>query len=314
MRLLLDKLITQWRDEELAEIGLPRRAALAALPVYECSDAAAWYWQTDKVLSPAKGDMGRMRPGFRRSWWEFEMPEWIWVHDGGVEHTTRERYGAMVEAIENPGRPEDIDDPPIVLSLTLFAVHHATGYVGALLSGCALCPLTEFGDWWRWRNGGTDLLFTAPAFEVDKLTRIQSAAITNISETILTGIGLSNAIGVHTDRIDVPPKVHAKRSRRAGTPTVPTYNVIRLPGARSHLPVDRPTSSGPDGGRRPPAFVRGHVKTYTADRPLFGRAVGSYWWSPRVNPDSGIQTIYSVGRKGERVLTPELPPEGDPTP
>lgn len=313
MRLLLDSVIADWSDEELTRrpLLLPQRSKLAALPVFEVSDAARFYWQTDKILDPVKGDMGRLRPGFQTSWWEFQLPDLIYSHADGWTETGSERYGAVVEAIENPGDEQNIDDPPLVLSLVLFG-KLATNPASSMLPGRILVPLTEFGDWWRWRSGDSNALITGDPDAVNGLTIGARSAIMNLAETIFTGIGLSNAVNVTTQRVDVPPKVHAKRTRRAGAPTVSTYHVVHLPNVRHQHAVDRPSSSG-DGARRAPAFVRGHVKTYSADRPLFGRVVGSYWWSPRVN-DAGVQTIYSVGRKGERVLTPEPPPEGDPTP
>ena len=49
-------------------------------------------------------------------------------------------------------------------------------------------------------------------------------------------------------------------------------------------------------------FCRGHFKTFTAEKPLLGRAVGTYWWQPSIrgSRENGvIEKDYNVNLKGE---------------
>lgn len=71
-----------------------------------------------------------------------------------------------------------------------------------------------------------------------------------------------------------PPKLSKAHQRRTGEPLVSfkTLRVTPMGGRGDNAP------SG-DGLDRPLHIVRGHFKTFTPERPLFGRLVGTYWWS-----------------------------------
>jgi hypothetical protein len=47
--------------------------------------------------------------------------------------------------------------------------------------------------------------------------------------------------------------------------------------------------------------VRGHFKQYTAERPLFGRFTGLYWWQPHL-----------AGKAKDRVVVKDYRIEVDP--
>lgn len=90
----------------------------------------------------------------------------------------------------------------------------------------------------------------------------------------------------------------ARRPKKGSTrPTKPlTHHVITLPGSppRSESIAG---VSGLGGGPAPWHLVRGHFKTYTADAPLMGRHVGTYWWQPAVRGDRQhgvVQSSYRV--------------------
>jgi hypothetical protein len=43
--------------------------------------------------------------------------------------------------------------------------------------------------------------------------------------------------------------------------------------------------------------VRGHFKTYTAERPLLGRFTGTYWWQPHLagkNTSALVEKDYAI--------------------
>lgn len=85
------------------------------------------------------------------------------------------------------------------------------------------------------------------------------------------------------------------RDKRRGLPAKTLrYHTIVLPGGGSRH------EGGRSGTHRATAIhrVRGHFKTFTADAPLLGKHVGTYWWGWQVrgNKDNGIVVSdYKVG-------------------
>lgn len=100
----------------------------------------------------------------------------------------------------------------------------------------------------------------------------------------LVALGFMNCRNVSTQRVERPAK-QPKKSRRK-RPDRADYHVIVLP--RKAYSGDSYTTD--EHGRRRLHCVRGHVKTFTAERPLLGKHVGSYWWSDQLrgNPDLGV--------------------------
>lgn len=94
--------------------------------------------------------------------------------------------------------------------------------------------------------------------------------------------------------------VHYRRSgreKRQGKQPV-RYHTIVLPG----MTVERSHSSSRDRRNNESVLaahvVRGHFKTFTPERPLLGRHVGTYWWNPAVrgNAKNGmVVSDYQVG-------------------
>lgn len=103
-------------------------------------------------------------------------------------------------------------------------------------------------------------------------------AMLHVTLPVMWAIGLMNCRNVHTVEITPEPRRTKKqrRPRRAGV----SYHTIVLPSVRH------------SGGRLDPAQgtlasqplhkVRGHFKTYTADAPLLGKHVGTYYWHHQV--------------------------------
>lgn len=87
-----------------------------------------------------------------------------------------------------------------------------------------------------------------------------------------------------------------RRPQRGSTrPIKPlTHHVITLPGKPRHSGGG---ASAAGGGPAPWHMVRGHFKTYTAEAPLMGRHVGTYWWQPAIRGDQKhgvVQSSYRV--------------------
>lgn len=90
---------------------------------------------------------------------------------------------------------------------------------------------------------------------------------------VLMAIALMNCQNVATE--PVPP---VKRPRKSKPERIPRleFHTIKLPSRRGTSVSDSATST--DKHERAHHLVRGHFKTYTADAPLMGRVVGTYWW------------------------------------
>lgn len=87
-------------------------------------------------------------------------------------------------------------------------------------------------------------------------------------------LSLSHCKNVSTIEQPVPAAVAKKRVRR-GLPYF-TYRVLDIKPVQSAA-RSKSASEGSES-QRAMHVVRGHMKHYTADRPLFGKLTGSYWW------------------------------------
>lgn len=95
----------------------------------------------------------------------------------------------------------------------------------------------------------------------------------------LFAISFMHAKGIGIEWHDVPLKVQAKRIQR-GNHSPSSYGIIRLPHLNAPTrPGERGAAAGPPVSAH---WVRGHFKTYTDERPLFGSRVGSFWWPPTI--------------------------------
>lgn len=127
--------------------------------------------------------------------------------------------------------------------------------------------------------------------------RAQTLRIGCEESIVTTGLALSlmNCKNVTTQESG---RLNIRRSgadkRRGITAKSLRYHTIILPGGGSQH------EGGSTGTHRASAVhrVRGHFKTFTADAPLMGKHVGTYWWGWQVrgNKDSGmVVSDYKVG-------------------
>lgn len=105
--------------------------------------------------------------------------------------------------------------------------------------------------------------------------------------TAFTALGLVNCNNVTTKEERLRLRRSGTQKRRGMAATEVRYRTIVLPGGGSE----------PDGrgGHRATAIhrVRGHFKTYTAERPLMGRGVGTYWWGWQVRGSAALGAVES---------------------
>jgi hypothetical protein len=110
-----------------------------------------------------------------------------------------------------------------------------------------------------------------------------------LSNELLTpwmALSLINCRNVKTaEKGSIKVRRSGAQKRRGEKPFTIRYNTILLPGGGSEYDAK-------SGTHRATALhrVRGHFKTFTAERPLMGKHVGTYWWGwqLRGDPKRGI--------------------------
>lgn len=126
-----------------------------------------------------------------------------------------------------------------------------------------------------------DGFFRATVSEGDN---IKLGSLIDICWNGLVAIGFMNCKNVRTERVE--RKARQPKKARRQRPDKADYHTIVLP---------RSAYAGhyePTGEHRELAmhYVRGHFKTFTAEAPLLGKHVGTYWWAHQLrgNPDIGV--------------------------
>lgn len=112
---------------------------------------------------------------------------------------------------------------------------------------------------------------------------------------VMLTLGLMNCKNVHLVENRPPAKFAGKGKRRKRIPAL-SFHTIKLP---SHGGGGSGRSASGESVNLAKHKVRGHFKTYTAERPLMGRHVGTYWWGWQVrgNAQNGVVVSdYKVGR------------------
>ncbi len=123
-----------------------------------------------------------------------------------------------------------------------------------------------------------------PKEHMGKLAEVEWLTITrDVAHVAMLALGLINCKNVTTREVGhIAWKRSGREKRRGAAPNRVRYNTIILPGGGSVV------EGKPNEVRhRASALhrVRGHFKTYTADAPLLGKHVGTYWWGWQVRGD-----------------------------
>lgn len=243
-------------------------------------DAAQYAAQSDRFWHVADGDFGVMRPPFSVMWIEWQTPTYV-VLDGEWITKPAQQVACVVQ-----------QKGPTTLSLTSLLTYRGAGiYVLPLY-----VEIENFADLAEMDARGS-LVYDDDAFkglggEDEKLSGINAW----MTPAYLT-LGWLNCRNVVTDDVAINARVAAKRERR-GQPRGLDYKRIVLDeGTRRALTVNRDAEQR--GNRL--HIVRGHIKHYTAERPLFGKLTGNYWWHQQMRGDAALGRInheYHVTNRG----------------
>lgn len=130
------------------------------------------------------------------------------------------------------------------------------------------------------------LLASAGHAAARALADARSGEYLHINLAPLLTIGLMNCRNVDVREVSRPARRKGKGSRRKRIPQL-SFNTIVLPNANpSGVEACHPGRAGQFAQHK----VRGHFKTFTKEKPLFGKLTGTYWWGWQVrgNAANGI--------------------------
>lgn len=99
-------------------------------------------------------------------------------------------------------------------------------------------------------------------------------------------LSLTHCRNVTMSDMAVPAAVAKKRAKK-GTVSL-TFKVLDIKPMRQKLA--RPTKGGSSDTKNAMHFVRGHMKHFSAEKPLFGKHTGTYWWNLSVRGDEAVGT------------------------
>lgn len=123
----------------------------------------------------------------------------------------------------------------------------------------------EFSSWMR-----------LPAGE---LRQSAGTELMNITMVVAKALGMLNAKNVIAEVVE-PDGMEARNRKRAkkGQTLLEPYHVLKFRPGKSGKMHEHGGVSLTEGDAMACHLVRGHLKTYTAEAPLFGKIVGRYWW------------------------------------
>jgi hypothetical protein len=306
--------------QEIAEQYHVESALNAVQSFFDASVASEIYWQGKQDYYSLDSDFGPLNPPYENLWMEWTIPARVLV--GGnwreVEQTTwaanvttkpleisdfdewsirkwfdmmrpkglikkeptDDEYKEIAELVQARGldsfAPAGVGN--LVVSIDLFFSSHTAENV-------FLIPVRKTIQ----LNPKTGSYVAGSCFDLspESATESQRSYLHGIVDAnpVWLALQLINCRNVKT-ALQGSVFNRSSAEKRRGEPVI-KYHTIVLPGTKTEARI----------GKRQPKQdvlalhkVRGHFKTFTAERPLMGRHVGTYWWGWQVrgNPDNGI--------------------------
>lgn len=273
-----------WMDTATLQIApVPeniRRCATESVRV-SADEPWQWYWQSEEDVWDFSGHrFGPLRLPFASMWVEGELPKLIHA-DGEWQPRLYERTAAFLyQGRPGPGCPPGTD--LTIIGQQFVKVESRPVFI---TPASALLFL---------RSDGT-VVDHKIAYAPDN--EYSAALYTTLSSELkaaFLAISLMNCKNVALEHHEGIRKTTKKQRRPR--PASLDYHTIKLP-----RPANKSTAAkrAAVGDIMPFHMVRGHFKTFTADAPLLGQHVGTYWWGwqTRGNKQNGIVvTDYEVSR------------------
>lgn len=253
--------------------------AKAGAKLFDIDNVAAYWVHHDKWDFDMRSDFGPLRLPYEWTWMEHDQHKNEQQQAGIVANGWMLReFQAGQEGRDATLREYKIKDHHPDSALIVGSVFWGTPHMD---DHAVLSWVTESGSWitsaCHFPPGSPFLRHLTGA----GLTPSEAAAeLRAMFNPVALAIGLANCRNIDVPELQTRAEGAKKRTRKNRAPST-EYRVIRLPGAPSNR-VDGPA---PTASHSRFHTVRGHFKTYTADKPLYGRLTGTWWWSPAVRGD-----------------------------
>ena len=108
----------------------------------------------------------------------------------------------------------------------------------------------------------------------DEPDLLQGLGICTLNPLLLT-MSFMHCKNVRMEEEPVPPALARANARRGHPEPFATWHRLRVPSLNEGLRA----AHNSRGAVLPLHLVRGHFKTYTEEKPLFGKLTGTWWWN-----------------------------------
>lgn len=282
---MADRIINQLEDHKRYGYG-PDIPIVVGRPVVQAvvtgDEVAAWYWAHEKMRWDPNVDFGVIRPPFESMWVEWAMPP-AHLRVGFTSTVDIEAAAVFV----NYNKDDDAFD--------YLTIHRVRGLGIVVLPIFNRVRLTGAGTY---ESGGVEFDERASDHRFFQEVREAIADGRDLgyerfgSHELLLILSMMNCVNASIED-ERASKGDVRRARQHGLP-LHQIKKIRVPGGRA---TTKRSMVQALGGPQALHLVRGHFKTYTAEAPLFGKRVGSYWWGwqQRGKAEAGtIDHVYEV--------------------
>jgi hypothetical protein len=235
-----------------------------------CDDAAS-YVQVNprKKFDIENGDFGPLRPQHNLIWFEWKSKVAIWT-SSGISLADVFNVACIADSVVGvDGQTDTIlwliaPDGDGDLAVVPYAMRLLIDNDGRIVNKASVRDMAHLASL------AVDLEVDPDEFDV--LIQIYEA----LFDVPLLAIGWMNCKNLTLEDVKIPE--HTQRRRRKNRqPIGLDYRQIKvMPDKRKKSGT---TSSHEDPQPQPLHMVRGHFKTFTAEKPLLGRIVGTFWWS-----------------------------------
>lgn len=246
---------------------------MAKTILVKCDEAAELYWSdTEGKLNP-RHDFGPLRLPAPSVWVEYKNPKRGFGGDKKWGNMSRSNWA--IHLME-----ERLPDDTFRVNAFAYMLHPEgvvlNSEVGETITVNASGRLVD-------GQGASMLVLSGNLPQHVRERAIEERGIESLQEEGhrvrigLIAVGLMNCKNVSTEETDKGGP-RRKKSRGKKFPRM-TYRTINIPGYRGAR------TSSPSSDEDPSVAihrVRGHFKTFTAEKPLMGRHVGTYWWGWQV--------------------------------
>lgn len=243
--------------------------------LFDIDNIAAYWMQHDKWTFNMEKDFGPIRLPYEWTWMEHgthrNASQGAGIHEQGwLMHELAAGAPLRARLLRDYSARDLHPDAVLIVASLFIQTPHFDDHV-------VLSWVTEEGRWI------TSQCFFPPGSAILKnlpsglSTADAAAELRSMFNPVALAIGLANCRNVDVPTLntrDETKKNKRSRNRRPST----EYRVIRLPGA----PANRVDGPAQNPGQVRLHTVRGHFKTYTAEKPLYGKFTGTWWWTPNV--------------------------------